>query len=147
MRCLSLIFCPKTVGRRSVISGQWWIQEKGLAGPALIFRPNWGLKDWKKFFFETRPPRYLRVWMTAPPFIWRSGSATAGYHGSKISETQQSFLTEAAICTVKRWKKVTGYRLVLECNNYCAQVSHYLSIFFPARPELVEIQTYHGNVM
>ena len=32
--------------------------------PHLIFRPNWGLKDRKKLFWD-RPP-YLRVWMTAP---------------------------------------------------------------------------------
>ena len=41
----------------------------------LIFRPNWGLKGWKKFF-STGPPPYLRVWMTATlpplrPLYWR----------------------------------------------------------------------------
>ena len=30
----------------------------------------------KKFFWDAPTPAYLRVWMTGPPFIWRSGSAT-----------------------------------------------------------------------
>ena len=34
---------------------------------------------------------------------------TSRYHGSKISDTQQPFLTEMAICIVKRWIKSTGY--------------------------------------
>ena len=54
---------------------QWWILGKGPGGPppSLIFRPNWRPKGWKKVF-ETTPPPYLRVWMTAPPpLIWRSG--------------------------------------------------------------------------
>ena len=66
LKVLSL-YCPKTIGRRSVTSGQWWIQGKGLAGPTLIFRTNWGPKDWQKFFLRLGPPPYLRVWMTVPP--------------------------------------------------------------------------------
>ena len=46
----------------------------------------------------------------------------SGYHGSKISGSQQSFLTEMAICIVERWKKSMGYRFVPECNR--AQESH-----------------------
>ena len=117
-------------------------------GPPLFLDQTEARRTDKTFFWRLGPPPpYLRVWMTVPsPFIWRSGSASAGYHGGKISGTQQSFLTETAICTVKRWKKFTGYRLVPECNN-CAQVSHTCPFFFPARPGLVEIQTYHGNVM
>ena len=47
----------------------------------LIFRPNWGPKGRKIFFFvffffETRHPPYHRVWMTAPLLIRLSGSAT-----------------------------------------------------------------------
>ena len=30
-------------------------------------------------------------------------SMTSGYYGGKISGTQQSFLTETAICVVERW--------------------------------------------
>ena len=37
---------------------------------------------------------------------------TSRYHGSKISESQQSFLTETAICIVKRWIKSTGYSFI-----------------------------------
>ena len=37
---------------------------------ALIFRPNWGPKGRKKFFWRPQPPSptpHLRVWMNAPP--------------------------------------------------------------------------------
>ena len=44
-------------------------------------------------------------------------SETSRYHGSKIAQSQQSFLTETAICTVERWKKSNGYRFVPECNH------------------------------
>ena len=45
-------------------------------------------------------------------------------HGSKISRSQQSFLTEMAIGIVERWKKSMGSRL----RNH-AQESH-TSLFF-----------------
>ena len=32
-----------------------------------IFRPKWGPKGPKYFFWDRAPPPYLRVWMTAPP--------------------------------------------------------------------------------
>ena len=38
---------------------------------------------------------------------------TSGYHCSKISGLQQSFLTETAICFVERWKKSVGAVLFL----------------------------------
>ena len=44
------------------------------------FRPKWGPKGPKYFFWDRAPPPYLRVWMTAPPpppsLIWRSRSST-----------------------------------------------------------------------
>ena len=45
------------------------IQSRGPGNPGLplSFRPNLGPKGRKKFFFETAPPLYLRVWVTAPP--------------------------------------------------------------------------------
>ena len=52
---------------------------------------------------------------------------TPGYHGSKISGSEQSFLTETAICIVERWKKCMGYRFVPECDY--AQESPYMSTF------------------
>ena len=56
---------------------QWRIQGKDPGGPPpLIFRPNWGSKG-RKLFRETGPPPYLRVWMTAPHLISRSGSGMA----------------------------------------------------------------------
>ena len=42
---------------------------------------------------------------------------TSHYHGSKVSGSQQSFLTETAIRIVERWKKSMGYRFVPECNH------------------------------
>ena len=38
-------------------------------------------------------------------------SVTSCDHGSKISRSQQSFLTEMAIGIVERWKKSMGSRL------------------------------------
>ena len=40
-------------------------------------------------------------------------SVTSRYHGSKISRSQQSFLTETAICIVERGTKRMGYSLFL----------------------------------
>ena len=54
-------------------------------------------------------------------------SVTSCYHGFKISEPQQFFLTETAICTLERRKKSMGYRFVPECN---AHENSYVSIFF-----------------
>ena len=39
-------------------------------------------------------------------------STMSCHHGSKISGSEQSFLTETAICIVERWKKSMGYRFV-----------------------------------
>ena len=70
--------------------------------------------------------------------------------GSKNSGSRQSFLTETAICIVKRWKKSMGYRFVSKCNH--AQESHTVtSILFSAifeGPLFVEIPTFcnHGKV-
>ena len=78
------------------------------------------------------------------------GSERSRYHGSKISGSQQSFLTETAICIVERWKKSMGYRPVSKCNH--AEESHTVtSILFSAifaGPLFVEIPTFcnHGKV-
>ena len=40
---------------------------KGPGGPPFTFRPNWGPKGRKKFFGGDRAPRFLRVWINAPP--------------------------------------------------------------------------------
>ena len=64
------------------------------------------------------------------------------YHGGKITGSQQSFLTEIAICIVDRWKKSMATRFFAECNH--AQESHtcqyfrFLAMF--AGPRFVEIQ-------
>ena len=54
-------------------------------------------------------------------------SVTSSYHGIKISGSQHSFLTEMAICIVKRSTKGMGYRFVSECNN--AEESHTCQLF------------------
>ena len=43
---------------------------EGPGWPPLIFRPNWGPKDWQNFFLETRPPPPLisgSGWLSPPP--------------------------------------------------------------------------------
>ena len=52
---------------------------------------------------------------------------TSDYHGSKISGSQQSFLTETVIFIVERWQKSMGSRFVPECNH--AQEKSYMSTF------------------
>ena len=54
---------------------------------------------------------------------------TSGFHSSTISGSQQSFLTETAICIVERWNKSVGYRFVPQCN--LAQESHTCHFFLP----------------
>ena len=79
---------------------------------------------------------------------------TSHYHGSKVSESQQSFLIETAICIVEQWKKSMGYRFVPECNHGQEQsrTCQFFRFFFSAifaGPRFVELQNfcYHGNVM
>ena len=56
---------------------------------------------------------------------------TSGYHDSKFSGSQQSFLTETAICIVERWNKIMGYRFVPECNHaQDSDTCQYFSSFF-----------------
>ena len=80
---------------------------------------------------------------------------TSRYHGSKISKSQQSFLTETALCIVQRWKERMGFRLFLEWNHtqesHIWQFSSLFSVIF-AEPRQIwqkiwdlEI-CYHGNV-
>lgn len=54
-------------------------------------------------------------------------SAMSGYLGSKISESQQSFVKETVICVCKQQKKNTGFGFVPECNH--AQKSHTCQFF------------------
>ena len=51
-----------------VIQNQWWIQGRGpgSSGP-LVFLDQTEARRAEKIIFETDPPSYLRVWMTAPP--------------------------------------------------------------------------------
>ena len=55
-------------------------------------------------------------------------SVTSRYHGSRISGSQQSFLTETAICIVEREKKRMGYSLFLSATMN-RRVIHVNSLF------------------
>ena len=73
----------------------------------------------------SEPPGTLHEIMGALYFcedVIKRRSVTSRYNGGKISRSQQSFLTETAICIVERWKKSLGYRFASECNH--AQESH-----------------------
>ena len=59
------------------------------------------------------------------PVIERS--ITLRYHGSKISGSQKSVLTETAIFIVEQQKGSMGHRLVPECSH--AQKSHTCQFF------------------
>ena len=70
-------------------------------------------------------PQYFRSPLVRAVFcedVIKRRSVTSRYHGGKISRSQQSFLTETAICVVERRKKSLGYRFAPECNH--AQESH-----------------------
>ena len=72
-------------------------------------------------------------------------SVTSCDHGSKISRTQQSFLTEMAIGNVERWKKSMGSRFVPECNH--AQEQSHTSLFFRFFfAAIFAGPCYHGNI-
>ena len=59
---------------------------------------------------DTEKPLCYKIWLAH----WVERSVTSRYHGGKISGSQQTFLTEMAICIVERWKKSTSYRFVPE---------------------------------
>ena len=78
--------------------------------------------------------------LACPDWLIERRSVTSCDHGSKISGSQQSFLTEMAIGIVERWKKSMGSRL----RNH-AQESHtslFFRFFFPA---IFAGSCYHGN--
>ena len=52
---------------------------------------------------------------------------TSGYHGSKISGSRHSLLTEEVICIVDGCKESAGYCFVPECNG--AQYSSFFLVF------------------
>ena len=88
---------------------QWRIEGRGQGEPGspLIFKPNWGPKGRKKFFDTIPPPPpYLRVWMTAPHLIWRSGSAIAVFLPSQCWYTRFGELTAInKIGRTRRWAR------------------------------------------
>ena len=75
---------------------------------------------------------------------------TSRYHRIKISASQQSFLTERAICIVERLKKSMGHvalflSAIVQCHKSISSSSFFRAIF--AGPRFVEIQKffYHGR--
>ena len=57
---------------------------------------------------------------------------TSGYHGSKFSGSQQSFLTKMAICIVERWeKKVVATVLFLSAVLHRQVIHVIFSTSFP----------------
>ena len=54
--------------------------------PRLIRRPNWGPKARKKFFLETAPSPYLRVWMTGTRKL--PTSQTPGRMGTSFGRSE-----------------------------------------------------------
>ena len=76
-------FAGKSVGRR--LFSKALLFREGPGGPApLIFRPKWGPKGGKKFFWRPPPPHLYQGLDDRPtpappppsPLIWRSGFAT-----------------------------------------------------------------------
>ena len=94
LKCATLVMCGRfgvmpyphpiaVVGKFQIILKlelQCWIQGRCPGGPAPLFFDQNEAQRAEKFFLETAPPPYLKVWMTATPppphLISRSGSAT-----------------------------------------------------------------------
>ena len=68
-------------------------------------------------------------------------SAMSGYLGSKISESQQSFLKETAICICKQQKENVSFRFVPEWNH--AQESHTCQLFSSRYRNFVTMATWN----
>ena len=65
------------------------------------------------------------------------------HHGSKISGSEQSFLTETAICIVERCKISMDYCFVFDCNHERKVMNLNFFVFLSAifaGPRFVEIQ-------
>ena len=66
------------------------------------------------------------------------------YHGSKVSGSEQSSLTETAICIVERCKRSMDYCFVPDCNHERKVMNLNFFVFFLsaifAGPRFVEIQ-------
>ena len=91
---------------RNIALTQWWIQAP------LIFRPKWCLKGGKKIFLETHPSPYLRVWMTSPPLILRSGSGSV----TNDSISCQFKLFRQCCC---KYTVVVAWNLTVLFTMYC----------------------------
>ena len=65
-------------------------------------------------------------------FIIERGSVTSSYHGTKMSASQQSFLTETDICIVERWKESMG----MDCHICSTTVYWDPEILLPWQPDV-----------
>ena len=74
-----------------------------------IFRPNWGPKGQKIYYWDLPPP-HLRIWMTAPSsppsLIWRSGSTTETGQGVTTTvKTNTAEFTQKRHSGSKTWEE------------------------------------------
>lgn len=70
-------------------------------------------------------------------------SAMWGYLGSKITESQQSFVKEMAICICKQQKENMGFCFVPECNH--AQEPHTCQFFSLRYRNFATMATWRNN--
>ena len=100
-------------------------------------------ETWRHTSRRTVPQISLETPPPPPPESEEKRNVTSRYYGSKISRSQQSFLTEAAICTYRTMEeKYKRQTFVPECNH--AQKSD-ICQFFSAiitGPRIAEIQKF-----
>ena len=110
---------------------QWPMADPGEVpgGPPapLIFRPNWGPKGRKRFFFETAPsptPLYLRVWMTTSPAYlkvwirhWPHRRISRRWNQSGIDEPCDSFRRRLCAPSNLSWKEMKINKMILKSNT------------------------------
>ena len=93
---------------------------------SLIFRPNWGPKGWKVFFWRP-PPIISGSGWPPPPLLWRSGSATAYVNSSLhfVMKCMKSWLAQDSwdkgltlTLDIIKW----GLKFLLLPNTGCLQL-------------------------
>ena len=114
-------------------SFQWRIQgrDPALLGP-LTFRPNWGPKGPKKFFWRPPSPSYLRVWMTATPPPPLSQSPVPALRYIKRYKQQQNMNWELWYnCKASKFSESTFANIRFSLLQVCPSApSFVLSVLF-----------------
>ena len=62
---------------------QWRIRGRGPGGPLPLFLDQTEVRRAENKFWDRPPPPYLTVWMTGPPLLWRSVSASGDFSSQK----------------------------------------------------------------